>query len=181
MSDLNERMIAQVQSKPPRCLEGFRATTAPQEEWPEHVDWALGCQCGAERGSILGYSLRDVMPDYHGTEVFVSPMAFLCSACGATTELIDTAKHGYNSEISTMEESSDATVRRTGERKKFACPGCQGETFSVKTTFGHSHFDLIEDEPDLEPRAQDFFDSFNCRGQCEKCGQWADFASFELA
>lgn len=45
----------------------------------------------------------------------------------------------------------------------------------------HPHFDLIEDEPELEPRAQEYFDAFDCRGKCTGCGDEYSLANFELA
>ena len=61
------------------------------------------------------------------------------------------------------------------------CPECGASEFSITAFCSHPHFDLIEDEPELEPRAQEYFDSFDCRGTCTGCGKASSLANFELA
>ena len=144
--------------------------------------WALTCSCGESKGKLLGHSLKDCNSDYDGPPLFVSPLAFLCSSCTKTTEIIDTKQHGYNSEIGkAVGESYDSNYRGTGERQAVPCPECGASEFSITAFCAHPHFDLIEDEPALEPRAQDYFHSFDCRGKCAWCGKESSLADFELA
>jgi hypothetical protein len=72
-------------------------------------------------------------------------------------------------------------MRGEGEPIAAACSACGEQQFTFKLCFMHAHFDLIEDEPELEPRAQDYFDAFNCDGKCVKCDQEASLANYETA
>jgi hypothetical protein len=131
---------------------------------------------------LLGHSLKDCNPEYDGPPEFVSPLAFLCSSCGKTSEIIDTKEHGYNSEIDRTEGGSwDSNYRGTGERMTVPCPECGGIEFFMTCLFAHQQFDLIEDEPELEPTAQDYFHWFECMGRCALCAKESILAGFELA
>jgi hypothetical protein len=142
----------------------------------------LACSCGATTGKLLGYPLKEFNPEYAGPPLFVSPLAFQCAACGRRAEVIDTKEHGYNSEIGKAAgQSFDSNCRGSGEPQAAACPACGGEEFAVTAFCCHQHFDLIEDEPELEPRAQEYFDGFECRGRCVACGRESSIAGFELA
>jgi hypothetical protein len=127
--------------------------------------------------------LKKCKPDYDGAPLFVSPLGFRCSSCSKTTEIIDTKQHGYNSEIGKLEgeRSYDSNYRGSGKRQPIPCPECGATEFSLKVFCAHPYFDLIEDEPDLAPRAQDYFDAFDCRGACASCGKESSLANFELA
>lgn len=94
-----EKMVRHVRTTPPSCLGGFRVTPAHPEPWNDWIAWDLACSCGATEGKLLGHPLKDCNPEYDGPALFVSPLAFWCSSCGKTTEIIDTKQHGYNSEI----------------------------------------------------------------------------------
>ena len=54
------------------------------------VEVALSCGCGEKLGAILGHLLSKANPAYEGPKTFVSPLAFRCSSCRKTTELLDT-------------------------------------------------------------------------------------------
>ncbi len=177
-----EKMVRQVQNNPPSCLSGFRVTPAHAVPWNDWAGWALACSCGVRNGNLLGHPLVDCDPEYDGPPRFVSPLAFLCSSCGKATEIIDTEQHGYNSEINKAAgESDDSNHRGSGKRQSVPCPKCGGGEFTITAFCAHSHFDLIEDEPELEPRAQEYFDSFDCHGTCVSCGKESSLAHFELA
>jgi hypothetical protein len=60
-------------------------------------------------------------------------------------------------------------------------PHMLGERVRHHGVLSHSHFDLVEDELELEPRAQEYFDSFDCHGTCAGCGKDSSLANFELA
>jgi hypothetical protein len=176
-----EKMVQLVQNTPPSCLSGFQVSSCDSEPWNDWAAWSLTCGCSATKGKVLGYPLKDFDPEYKGRPLFISPLAFLCSSCGKTTEIVDTELHGYNAEIEKMSEHRYPTLRGTGERTAIPCPHCQTSEFSVKAFCAHPHFDLIEDEPELEPRVQEFFDSFDCHGVCASCGKESSLANFELA
>lgn len=164
------RIVRHVQRTPPRCLGGF-SFREPQESqpWAESVGWSLTCSCGGTTGQFLGY------PSEHG---LLSPLSFRCSKCAKVTEVFDSNRHGYNSEIGA---GGCGYPLGTGEPTAFACPKCSGTEFSAAGRFMHSHFDVIQDEPELEPRAQDFFDSVAFGGTCSGCGAAAEFANFKTA
>jgi hypothetical protein len=176
------KMVRQVQSRPPTCLAGFRVTPLIDDEWEECARFAIACSCGGTKGKLLGHPLSSCNPEYAGSPCYVSPLAVQCGSCGRTTELIDTKIHGYNAEISKLDDGiGDSNYRGSGDRAIVTCPECGGNEFSFTVHFGHSHFDLIQDEPELEPRAQEFMDGFDCRGLCTSCGAEASRANFELA
>lgn len=174
-----ERMVRQVVEHPPSCLDGFQTEPVPLEAdtWDDRVGWKVTCPCGTESGKLLGYPLGELKSDYSGPVLFVSPLAFQCSSCDRLIEIIDTDKHGYDGECG----HGAATIRGEGERSAYTCQSCGAMTFRVATCFQHSHFDIIEDEPDLEPVAQNYFDWFACTGSCTNCGEENSFGDYELA
>ena len=173
------RMVRQVLEFPPSCLDGFQVDRIPLEDdrWDDRVEWKIACPCGGESGKILGYPLRDLKPSYDGPEFFVSPLAFQCSNCERVIEIIDTDKHGYDGECG----HGAATLRGEGDQVAFACLSCSEGRFRVVTCFQHSHFDIIDDDPVLEPVAQNYFDWFDCVGVCTSCGEKQSFGDYELA
>ncbi len=174
-----ERIVRQVLEHSPTCLEGFQAERIPLEDdtWDDRVEWKIGCSCGSKSGKILGYPLGDLNADYDGPVLFVSPLAFQCSSCDRVTEIIDTDKHGYDGECG----HGAVTIRGEGKRAIFSCQSCNAMDFLVTTCFQHSQFDIIEDEPELESVAQNYFDWFECTGVCTNCGEKQDFGDYELA
>ena len=176
-----QKMVKRVREVPPACLRGFTVTPLHPARWSGRVGWALRCRCGGRTGKLMAHPLAKYNPDYHGPPVFISPLAFRCAPCGKTTPIIDTQRHGYNSEIDKPGESLDSNYRGTGRRQEVPCPKCGGREFSLTAFCAHSDFDLIEDEPELEPRAQEYFDWFECRGACASCGKQSSLADFELA
>ena len=176
-----EKLVEHVRNTPPSCLSGFRALPTDSEAWHDWAGWSLTCGCGASKGMVLGYPLKECNPEYDGPPLFVSPLAFSCSACGKTTEIIDTDLHGYEAEIDKESGQHYPTVRGTGNRTAIPCPHCGATDFSVKAFCAHQAFDLFRTEPDLAPCAQEYFDSFDCHGVCESCGKESSLANFELA
>lgn len=174
-----ERIVRQVLENPPSCLDGFEIERVSLEDdtWDDSVGWKIACPCGGECGRIWGYSLTDFNPDYDGPVLFVSPLAYQCSRCARVIEIIDTDKHGYDGECG----HGTATIRGEGDRTMFECRSCSETTFRVATCFQHSHFDIIEDEPELESVAQNYFDWFTCKGVCTSCGEEQCFGDYELA
>lgn len=182
MSEWFDKVVRHVLHTPPSCLSGFVCEPITSGSWANRAIWTVTCRCGESIGRVLGYQLGDFNPEYKGGDRFIGPLAFRCSACDRVTEVIDTKQHGYNSEIGKPDGKSwDSNYRGTGERVTIPCPGCKGQLFSVTTEFGHQHFDLVEDEPELEPRAKEYFDSFALRGRCVGCGKESVLTDFELA
>ncbi|MBI1248263.1 hypothetical protein GC197_10555 [bacterium] len=172
-------MVQHVLDHAPACLGGFETKRVPlaDDTWDGRVEWKIACPCGSDSGKILGYSLAGLQPSYDGPTVFVTPLAFQCSACEQVIEIIDTDKHGYDGELG----HGAATIRGEGARTTFACQSCQHTTFRLVTCFQHSQFDIIEDEPELEPVAQNYFDWFECQASCMNCGTEQSVGDYELA
>ena len=178
----NRKLYRRVRTVAPACLHGFGVTAAHGDGPAERVRWGLACRCGERTGRVLGYSVKDFRKDYDGPDVLIGPLAFCCSACGKTTEMFDSAKHGLEAEFGKRgEKFIDTNLRGSGERQAIRCPECEASEYDVIASFMFAHFDHIDDEPGLEPWAQDFFDSFGCIGRCESCGTEWLIAGFELA
>lgn len=182
MDRWSRRLYRQVRSIPPGCLAGVEAEPSHSAEQAEKTGWSLRCTCGSQAGRVLGYPIRKLNTAYGGDEMFVSPIAFRCAACGRVAELLDTAQHGYDAECAKRFGGKVFPgFRGEGERDGSACPECGADAHRVRAEFYFAHFDLIEDEPDLAPVAQEFFDAFGCFGSCDACGHNWLIASFELA
>jgi hypothetical protein len=168
----DEQIIEHIRANPPSCLKEFNLLPGElPESWDDKFKtiYQLECQCGNKTGKILGYPLRDYNPDYKGDE-FITPIAFQCDQCTTVTEIIDTAVHGYHSEIAKIEGGIGATkFRGSGLRSAFACPECSEIAFQTTVGFIYWNFDLIYDEPELP--AQEFFNVFLMYGHCQNCGK----------
>jgi hypothetical protein len=167
-----------MRTHPPRCVGGFKAEEAdPPEPWDfcDLVTWKLSCTCGCGDGAFQGYSLKRYNEGYTG-DAFVGPLAFECSRCGTVRDILDTAKHGYHAEIG----SSSCHIRGEGAGERFVCTQCNGSRFWVLATFffWEAAIDLIEDQPELAPRAENFFNEFQAHGRCASCGHLSRFTDF---
>jgi hypothetical protein len=159
-------------NNPPRCISGFTAE-AVRDQAP--TTFHLTCGCGCQIGNLLGYPLSSFKPEFTDSD-FVGPLAFLCTQCGKTTEVIDTRIHGYDGEI-----GSSVTIRGKGKRAAFQCAKCKTEEMRVTVHFQYDggELDLTEDDPSID--VQDFFGGFDAQGKCAICQEEFSIASFELA
>lgn len=158
----------------PACLKPVRkASVKPVIEKgdPFTVAWRVGCACGATSGAVLGYRLSDFNKDYDGPMLFVSPLGFDCAACKKVTDFLDTAVHGYNSEMDKIEGGGgSAAYRGEGTRTRYGCPKCGKDRVEVTMQFGYwdGAIEVLEEDPDL-PGA-DFFNMAVCLAKCVACG-----------
>jgi hypothetical protein len=159
-------------NNPPRCISGF-VTEAVRDQAP--TTFRLTCRCGCQKGNLLGYPLSSFKPEFTGSE-FVGPLAFRCTKCRNTTEIIDTKIHGYDGEI-----GSSATIRGKGKRASFQCGKCKTEEMGVTVHFQYDggEMDLKDDDPSID--VQDFFGWFDAQGKCANCQEEFSIASIELA
>ncbi len=179
-----ERMVRQVQGHAPACLRGFQSKMILPSDlvWDDRTYWEIACSCGSKTGQIIGYSLRYLKSDYEGPLTFVTPLGFQCSSCSLNIEIIDTDLHGYDGECKARFGGyGAATYRGSGKRSVFSCHECGDSQLTVIPCFQYSHFDIIEDEPELESVAQDFFDWFDCEVKCLSCGHSQSAGDYELA
>lgn len=169
-------------SHPPRCLAGFRVKPARLRgvTFDGHGEklntiFRLACSCGHEKAYVLGHYWRN--PDYHNIEVFISPLALECNSCGKITELIDTGRHGYDSEFC----SGSATKRGKGRRQRFRCEKCGPMPMQVHARFEYpgeifGADGLVEEiaeegGKDFRGREQDLFSWFTAVGKCSGCSK----------
>jgi hypothetical protein len=159
-----------LQTTPPRCLQRLELVPASLDaESPELfiTAWKIGCPCGMTAGSILAY----VGMDTNELRISVTPLAYVCSV-GHVTELLDTDRHGYHAEVARLEgdELGSAKTKGEGPRTYFPCPHCGAKQFKLTVAFCYwqAAFDLFLDEPELP--IEDFFNEFELRGTCERCG-----------
>ena len=172
MSDL-DAFIDKLSNTPPSCIKNFSvATSTFPEPWDDNPTsvWQLRCKCGHDNGNLLGYSLADYNTDYGGDLLLVSPLAFRCNQCNATTELLDTDIHGYHADIDIREGLSGGAVkiRGTGDRQPFPCPKCNNDVFSIVVGFVFWNADELADE--FDDRWEDLFNVFLCHTTCRECG-----------
>ncbi|MEM7227690.1 MAG: hypothetical protein AAF432_02640 [Planctomycetota bacterium] len=172
-----------VRTVPPTCLGDLKPEAANPVEWDDGVKWRLRCACGGQYGKLLGYSLADLNPEYTGDPLYVSPLAFLCASCDAVIEFFDSKEHGYDAEITKGTGAvGDCNVRgESGIRMTAPCLSCGATVFDLQMRCSHAHLDLIEDEPELASRVQDYFDWMMCTRTCQQCQQSSMLVSFELA
>lgn len=172
MPDL-DAFIHRLRTTPPSCIKEFNVVTStlpePWDDNPTSV-WQLRCNCGHDKGNLLGYSLADYNTDYDGELSLVSPLAFRCSQCNTTTELLDTDIHGYHADIDIREGSSGGAVkiRGTGDRQSFPCPKWKHDVFSVVVAFVFWNADELAEE--FDDRWEDLFNVFLCHTTCCQCG-----------
>lgn len=170
---MNDDQIGEhIRQTPPSCIKGFRLVSA---ELPEHFDdnfktvYRLSCQCGTDRGTILGYPLSEYNSQYDGSD-FITPLSFECGACSTVSQIVDTDIHGYHAEVGKIEGGiGSAKLRGKGNPVPFVCPKCSGTVFSVIVGFVYWDFDIIQDEPELP--VQEFFNVFLIYGVCTNCGK----------
>lgn len=176
-----QAILQQVRTVVPSCFNRFDCTAAHSPSWDNCVKWSIACKCGSAEGAVLGHPLDELAGDDSLKGQFVGPMAFRCAACDEVTEMFDSAAHGYDAMISPPGQSFNASYRGEGPRSVAACPDCSCTKCSVVGVFTHSHFDHIEDDPELIGVAQDYFDGFACKATCAGCHKERWVASFELA
>lgn len=174
-----ENLIEHVQRTPPACLAAVRATPVISGPWNHNARWSLACPCGCELGLCMGFPCQN--PDVPSHRRFACPLAFGCPSCGRETVFFDSKFHGYDAAISPGGVNQFPGIREEGPKSAAACKFCGATLFALIVSFTHSHFDIIEDEPDLAPQAQDYFDWFVCAGVCVECGRESCLSDYETA
>ncbi len=179
----------QLKITPPRCLAKLSVKVA---DLPVHFDnspkstWRLACgQCGEQAGFLLGHSFQKLDPTYVGRLIFVSPLAFKCSKCHTSAELLDTDLHGYHNELSLLEgdEPCGTKYRGDGEREEYLCSSCQNISFRLIVSFVYWP-DAIEeilelfDELCSQAPLKEFFSLFLCYASCTTCDALSEPTDF---
>src|SRR5579862_1660403 len=140
---------------------------------PWNTFFEIRCTCGGTKHFVLGHYVMN--PPYG--EVFVSPLALECKACGKIKELLDTDAHGYDGKIC----GKGHCIRGHGERTRFRCPTCGTQPFATISRFEYGAEGVYNDDDLFRRDAQDVFDWFTLRGRCDNCQRELQIADFECA
>jgi hypothetical protein len=162
---------------PPRCIRVLNPL--PLTDSLTGVDahgstalFRVRCPCGERSCYLLGYFWEGEGPT--PANIFVSPLALECPACGRVSELIDTRRHGFEGE-----QGCDCNMTGEGPRARFPCPRCGEAPFAVVPGFDYDGHDYDPLDPDARP--EDFFGCFLLYGECGRCGQVVSVTGFECA
>ena len=169
-----------IRTTPPRCLDGFIVRLSPPlgiafdgHGEPLNKVYHLACNCQADLHKVLGhYETND-----YGDRIFVSPLALECVACGAVTELFDSAVHGYDPEVC----GHSTTIRGAGARQHFACDRCGIKPLRVHARFEHSSEVLEDSTGEFTGNEPNLFTWFTLVGDCTGCRRMLTIADFECA
>ena len=164
-----------VASNPPRCLKVFAVSSAKAMD-EQTVRFGLRSASGEAVGSLLGYDLRDLNPEYDGDPLFVSPLFVEWSGGGGRMLLLDTDIHGHHGE-----EGSSACIRGAGEPTPFACSSCRQLLFEFEVEF-HYWDETVDTWHDEEPGfvAEDHFSLFRLLARCHHCGKAHEASVLDL-
>ncbi len=167
---------------PPSCLSAFVVSRTPEPRAqtkalgagynaPTSV-FGLACSCGGDIGQVLGHWL--VHPDRPPEKVFVSPLSFRCESCGAVTQLLDTAVHGYDAL-----NGGDYNMHGEGEQELFSEQA--GRVIAFFSYQGFEGNELEEMAAELGAPPADLFDT--CAVYLAVLGsqELVPVADFELA
>lgn len=135
----------------------------------ETASFEIGCPCGNPLLVLLGFWKAD-----SGDRILVGPLRVECPKCGANSELFDTREHGYDGE-----QGVNTHMVGEGRPERFRCPGCNGEAMKLIANFSYGGSDGLSAE--LQARVQDYFDTFDLVGSCDKCFAIVEITSFECA
>jgi hypothetical protein len=174
-----EPLVEHAYAHPPRCLAGLRVTPLRQllqgmTTYPFMAYFRVGCPCGENATYVLGYHAKDEGDS--STDIFISPLAVECPACGTVTELIDTRTHGYEGE-----QGCDCNMTGTGPRSRFPCPTCGIVPLIAMPGFSYQNDDVESWSGEQGQRPQDFFGDFSLYGGCVRCRNVIDITGFECA
>jgi len=178
-SDLR-RILQHVRISPPTCV----AKAAPELDDPDPdpdprdteqfgTTFRLGCPCGSRQTSVLCHPTK-----VRSEDLILSPLALLCADCDRVTEIFDSARHGYDAEVS----GGGATMRGSGEREPYRCSACGERAGEAVATFSFNDPEGLQTLPqEMTGREQDAFDWFALDWQCAACGELNNVADYERA
>jgi len=196
-----ENQTAYYQEHPPQCVADFPLR-------PDHLDnidydghgfsgsypdglvsnlnivFAIKCQCGGGLHSIVAESQQEEI--WYYKNLVIAERYFLeCSSCHSQHLFFDKFLHGYNAEVSKIEDLSLSEIVETSqsprknEKITCECSNCKNTAFEVFARFEYSS-DLF-DEPSFEGKEQEFFSWFTGIGKCNTCSTINLFMDFECA
>lgn len=169
-----------IRRTPPRCLDGFVVHPAPPLDFAldghgEELNkvFRLSCKCSGRLHKVLGHLGKTM----YGDSIFVSPLALECVACGAVTEVFDSAVHGYDPEVC----GHDTSLRGSGARQHFACDRCGIAPARIHARFEHSSEVLDDSTGEFTGNEHNLFTWFTLVDECTGCGRLLTIAAFECA
>jgi hypothetical protein len=169
---------------PPRCIAPFAADLGDFDDWhfdghgSGHINpvFRLSCSCGSDRHVVFVYPWTN--PDDPGQMVILGPITLQCVSCKKKTVLIDTAVHGYDSELG----NGSAMMRGDGTPEPVECAACDmNKDYEVFVRFEYPDDLFSEVFREFEGRQQDLFTWFSLVTRCPKCSGMSPVADFECA
>jgi hypothetical protein len=142
------------------------------------------CPCGGSIFTIQAKSEHDEI-NYYQSLVIAEQYFFSCSSCGKQSLLFDPMQHGYNPEVSRLEEWSDDELElpvsklEVPEKVCCACATCQENEMELIIRLEY-HNDLIGYEA-FAGREENFFSWFSVVGKCSNCSELNLFIDCECA
>jgi hypothetical protein len=142
------------------------------DDYPFLAYFTVGCPCGERTTYPLGYHAKSEGDS--PVDIFISPLAIECPACGRVSEILDTKQHGWDGE-----QGCDCNMTGKGPRMRFPCPRCGEVPMAVAPGFSYQGDDF--DPKAWDGRPQDYFGAYWLYGKCSKCGKIVDITGFECA
>jgi hypothetical protein len=170
-----------LQATPPRCLHEIYPEAVPGVQ-PEGgmiiVAWAinLGPTSGGHC-SVVGTPTR---VEGHPPSILLFGNLAV-EANEKLIEIFDPTIHGYQNEVSRLEDGAQDNVTREifDDRKEYSCPRCASTVFSLTAVFYYQEgaIEVFLREPELP--ISDMFNSFNLYGVCIACHKASTIAEFD--
>jgi hypothetical protein len=171
-------------SNPPRCLAGlqvepltslgYRIAHHPHPAFA-YFSVRAGCDCEQPGVFLLGHrpplggnrvQAASSVRCFFGDALLLAPYAVGCPDCGATRGLMDPRQHGYDGE-----RGANSNPVGEGERTRYRCLSCAGESFAVIAGFRyHDHDSYFAQILKACRRPQDDFEEFILLTRCRGCG-----------
>jgi hypothetical protein len=172
---MEKQPVAFAHEHPPRCIANarpkpLRAILPEMDADPFVAYFTVGCPCGERVIYPLGHVARSEAPET--VDLFLSPLAIECPACGLVIEILHTKQHGWDGE-----QGCDCNMVGKGARSRFPCPNCGEAPMAVMPGFSYQG----DDPRTWGGRPQDYFGAYSLYGQCGKCGLVVCITGFECA
>jgi hypothetical protein len=175
--------VTQFVEKVPRCIAAFDVSPSKNSNSnrgghgePLNSAFVLACpKCGGQEHAVNGYRATS---EWDSSEVFISPLTLVCSACGFAAAFFDTATDGYDPEACNV----STLMRAEGVEGPATC-ACGGTRFAAVTCRFSYPDDLgeLQEVQEGELAAENLFTWFSVEGRCLSCNKPMTIADFECA
>jgi hypothetical protein len=183
-----EEMIAFYNEHPPYCLAGFSVNPVTLDgiTYDGHGEatnslFQISCQCGGRAHNLIAESAHQRV-EMRGEDLVADNFSVKCTACKKQTPLFDAALHGYDAEVSKIEEptvSKNESPKRYLYPLVYSCQNCNERAFEIFTRFEYPE-DILDD-PEFPNNVHDFFSWFTVVVRCTKCLSVSKPVEYECA